>query len=248
MFIAAQSTFATYNMSEPQLPWLHVNQLDFPDVESAWDEPNGILAVGGDLSVARLVKAYCLGIFPWYNENEPILWWSPNPRCVLKPAEVRITKSLKKTINKQKFTISFNQAFEDVVDNCAAPRKVLNDDEVGTWISDEMKQAYLRLHQEGYAHSVEAWLEGELVGGLYGLAIGKVFFGESMFSKVTDASKVAFVTLCKTLEYNEFKLIDGQVYSPHLETLGFKLIPRTEFTQQLSTLTSPSEKTSFNLK
>jgi len=232
-------------MPDPQLTWLHVNQLDFPDVETAWEEPNGILAVGGDLSVSRLVKAYCLGIFPWYNENEPILWWSPDPRCVLKPGEVRITKSLKKTINKNRFTISYDQAFEAVVDNCAAPRKELNDDEVATWISAEMKQAYIHLHNEGYAHSVEAWLDGELVGGLYGLAIGKVFFGESMFSKVSDASKVAFVTLCKTLENKQFKLIDGQVYSPHLETLGFQLIARKEFTSVLSELTTPPVKTTF---
>jgi len=232
-------------MSDTQLPWLHRNQLSFPDIESAWEEPNGILAAGGDLSVPRLVKAYCLGIFPWYNENEPILWWSPDPRCVLKPADVRITKSLKKTINKKLFTITFDQAFEAVVDNCAAPRKELDDDEVGTWISADMKQAYLLLHQEGYAHSVEAWLDEELVGGLYGLAIGKVFFGESMFSKASDASKVAFVTLCKTLEKKQFALVDGQVYSPHLETLGFKLIPRTTFSGLLSKYTTPPVKITF---
>lgn len=233
-------------MPDPQLPWLHANQLDFPDVETAWNEPNGILAVGGDLSVSRLIKAYCLGIFPWYNENEPILWWSPDPRCVIQPADVRITKSLKKTIKKNKFTISFDQAFENVIDNCAAPRKELNEEQAGTWISDDMKQAYLRLHNEGYAHSVEAWLDGELVGGLYGLAIGKVFFGESMFSRVSDASKVAFVRLCHTLEQKQFKLIDGQVYSPHLETLGFRLIPRPEFTALLSVLTTPATKSSFD--
>ena len=233
-------------MSDPQLPWLHVNQLEFPNVETAWDEPNGILAVGGDLSVPRLVKAYCLGIFPWYNENEPILWWSPNPRCVLKPANVRITKSLKKTINKNKFTISYDQAFEAVIDACAVPRKDLDDDEVGTWISDEMKQAYLRLHNDGYAHSVEAWFDGELVGGLYGLAIGKVFFGESMFSKMTDASKIAFVSLCERLQKMGFELIDGQVYSPHLQSLGFELIPRKQFVIMLEEFTLPATRHTFD--
>lgn len=229
-------------MSEQHLPWLSLNSLEFPDVETAWEEPNGILAVGGDLSVPRLIEAYCHGVFPWYNENEPILWWSPDPRCVIEPGQVKISKSLKKTLNKNKFSITFDQCFEEVIDACAAPRKDLKEDEVGTWISDEMKQAYLRLHQQGYAHSVEAWFEDQLVGGLYGLAIGQVFFGESMFSKMTDASKAAFVTLCKKLEAESFQLIDGQVYSPHLETLGFKLIPRNKFVSMLQLYTDKREK------
>jgi len=230
-------------MSEQTLPWLALNKLEFPDVSTAWDEPNGILAVGGDLSEQRLIEAYCHGIFPWYNEEEPILWWSPDPRCVIKPDQVKVSRSLKKTLNKNKFSVTFDQCFERVIDACAAPRKELDDDEVGTWISDEMKQAYLRLHEEGYAHSVEVWLDNELVGGLYGLAIGKVFFGESMFSTVSDASKIAFVTLCKILKEKDFKLIDGQVYSPHLETLGFNLIPREDFIIQLNGLTRSRDKT-----
>ena len=232
-------------MSDQHIPWLHLNNLDFPDVETAWEEPNGILAVGGDLSEQRLIEAYCHGIFPWYNEGEPILWWSPNPRCIIKPDQVKISKSLKKTLNKHKFTVTFDKCFERVIDACAAPRKELANDEVGTWISDEMKQAYLRLHDQGYAHSVETWLDNELVGGLYGLAIGKVFFGESMFSVVSDASKIAFITLCKEVADMGFELIDGQVYSPHLETLGFHLVPRKDFVNQLSRLTKNREKYKF---
>lgn len=234
------------NMSDQHLPWIHVNKLEFPDVENAWKEPNGILAVGGDLSLPRLLTAYCHGIFPWYNEDEPILWWSPDPRCVIKPGEMRIPRSLRKTINKGKFSITFDQAFEAVIDACAAPRKQLTEGETGTWISDDMKQAYIRLFEAGYAHSVEAWLDNEIVGGLYGLAIGKVFFGESMFSRVTDASKVAFSRLCDVLVEKHFELIDGQVYSPHLETLGFKLIPRKEFVTLLDILTHPETKTSLS--
>lgn len=230
-------------MPEQQLPWLNINNNEFPDVTSAWEEPNGILAVGGDLSEERLIEAYCHGIFPWYNENEPILWWSPNPRCVIKPDQVKISKSLKKTLKKNVFKITYDQCFEKVIDACATPRKELDKDEAGTWISDDMKQAYLHLHEQGYAHSVEAWLDNELVGGLYGLAIGKVFFGESMFSIVSDASKIAFVTLCKTLQEKHFSLIDGQVYSPHLETLGFNLIPRSDFINILRQNTSGREKT-----
>jgi len=233
-------------MSQQQLPWLNLNNYEFPDVTTAWEEPNGILAVGGDLSAQRLIEAYCHGIFPWYNEDEPILWWSPNPRCVIKPDQVKISKSLKKTLNKGKFAVTFDQSFEKVIDACAAPRKELTDDEAGTWISDDMKLAYLRLHEQGYAHSVEVWLDNKLVGGLYGLAIGEVFFGESMFSIASDASKVAFSTLCKALEKNNFKLIDGQVYSPHLETLGFNMIPRKDFINQLNELTDTREKTDFN--
>ena len=233
-------------MSQQQLPWLNLNNYEFPDVTTAWEEPNGILAVGGDLSAQRLIEAYCHGIFPWYNEDEPILWWSPNPRCVIKPEQVKISKSLKKTLNNNKFSVTFDQCFEKVIDACAAPRKELDKEEAGTWISDEMKQAYLRLHEQGYAHSVEAWSDNELVGGLYGLAIGKVFFGESMFSIASDASKVAFATLCKTLEENSFKIIDGQVYSPHLKTLGFNMIPREDFINQLDELTGHREKTYFN--
>lgn len=230
-------------MPEKHIPWLQLNTLDFPDVNNAWEEPNGILAAGGDLSVARLINAYCQGIFPWYNEGEPILWWSPDPRCVLIPSELRVSKSLKKTIKKQKYTITFDRCFSDVISACALPREEISDDETGTWISDEMQQAYIKLHNAGYAHSVECWLDDELVGGLYGLAIGKVYFGESMFSKANDASKVAFVALCEKLNDNDFQLIDGQVDSPHLRTLGFQLIKREDFVSKLAQLTKDKEKT-----
>ena len=233
-------------MNQKYIPWLSTDNDEFPDVETAWKEPNGILVAGGDLSVNRLVNAYCHGIFPWYNEEEPILWWSPDPRCVLIPAEIKLSKSLRKAINKKKFKVTINQCFDDVVAACAAPRKALDDNQTGTWISDEMRQAYNKLHQAGYAHSVECWSGDKLVGGLYGLAIGKVFFGESMFSRETDASKVAFATFCEELIQKGFELIDGQVYSPHLETLGFQLIPRKEFIVRLNCLTADKEKLTVN--
>lgn len=229
-------------MSEKHIPWLQLNSLEFPDVNNAWKDPNGILAAGGDLSVERLINAYCQGIFPWYNEGEPILWWSPDPRCVLNPSELKVSKSLKKTIKKQKYTITFDKCFKDVISACALPREEISDNETGTWISDEMQQAYIQLHKAGYAHSVECWLDDELVGGLYGLAIGKVYFGESMFSKASDASKVAFATLCEKLKDNDFELIDGQVDSPHLITLGFQLIKREDFVRKLTKLTKDKEK------
>jgi len=232
-------------MSDKHIPWVDPDKIEFPDLEQAWDDPNGILAAGGDLSVDRLVTAYCLGIFPWFNEDDPILWWSPDPRCVLRPKELKISKSLKKVINKNKFRISFDQCFDDVLKACASPRKVSGRDETGTWISEEMRLAYNKLHNAGYAHSIECWLDDKLVGGLYGLAIGKVFFGESMFSRENDASKVAFYHLCKVLIERNFKLIDGQVHSPHLETLGFKLIPRQQFAKELALLTASKEKSIF---
>ena len=201
----------------------------FPDVELALHEPDGLLAVGGDLTVERLISAYQNGIFPWYSEGQPILWWSPDPRMVLKPSEIKISRSLAKTIRKHKFKITLDNDFENVIHSCSKPRleKGLLQDE--TWILDDMIDAYIKMHKLGYAHSVECWLDDNLVGGLYGIAIGNVFFGESMFSKVTDASKTAFVFLTKQLEQWGFKLIDCQVYTPHLESLGAYLIPRKEF-------------------
>lgn len=229
-------------MPEKHIPWLQPNSHDFPDVSEAWEEPDGILAAGGDLSISRLVNAYRHGIFPWYNEGEPILWWSPNPRCVLIPNEIKVSKSLGKIIRSGKFIVTFNQCFSKVIASCASPRETIEDGETGTWISNEMQQAYIELHKSGHAHSVECWLDDQLVGGLYGLAIGKVFFGESMFSAVSNASKVAFATLCEKLKENDFQLIDGQVYSNHLSTLGFKLIDREEFVDQLSLLTENNTK------
>ncbi|MDH5423800.1 MAG: leucyl/phenylalanyl-tRNA--protein transferase [Gammaproteobacteria bacterium] len=233
-------------MSKNYIPWIDPEKLEFPPVSEAWDEPNGILAAGGDLSEARLIEAYCHGVFPWYNEDEPILWWSPNPRCVLKPADLKVSKSLRKTINKKKYAITFDHCFSEVISACATGREAADSHSSGTWISAEMKQAYIGLHQSGYAHSVECWLGKQLVGGLYGLAIGKVFFGESMFSRENDASKVAFATLCEKLTIKGFELIDGQVYSPHLETLGFTLIERSEFVASLKNLTNKREKSIFN--
>ncbi|MDH5517748.1 MAG: leucyl/phenylalanyl-tRNA--protein transferase [Gammaproteobacteria bacterium] len=232
-------------MQKKTIPWLDPESLEFPDVESAWKEPNGILAAGGDLSVERLVSAYCHGIFPWYNEDEPILWWSPEPRCVLIPSQFKLSKSLKKTIRKNIFKVTFNQCFEQVMSACAEARTKPNGDVTGTWISTEIQQAYHNLHRAGYAHSIECWKDGQLVGGLYGLAIGQVFFGESMFSRVSNASKVAFAKLCDQLVLQDFKLIDGQVYSPHLETLGFQLMPRTEFIDILNRFVDEKKLTAF---
>ena len=201
----------------------------FPDVELALSEPDGLLAVGGDLTIERLVTAYQQGIFPWYSEGQPILWWSPDPRMILIPNEIKISRSLAKTIRKQKFTITIDQDFENVIRSCSKPRFEKGQLQNETWILDDMISAYNNLHEAGYAHSVECWQDDKLVGGLYGIAIGKVFFGESMFSNISDASKTAFVFLSKQLEQWDFKLIDCQVYTSHLESLGAKLIPRQQF-------------------
>lgn len=200
---------------------------EFPPVEQALTEPDGLLAVGGDLSPTRLLKAYKHGVFPWYNPGEPILWWSPNPRLVLFPDRLRISRSLHKAIRNGGFRISFDQAFGQVVDACSAPRK----EEKGTWITPEMKTAYNRLHHLGFAHSVECWHEERLVGGLYGVAIGRVFFGESMFHRHNNASKVAFVRLVHWLMDWNYALIDCQVRTDHLISLGAEEIPRKRFVQ-----------------
>lgn len=201
----------------------------FPPIEQALLEPDGLLAVGGDLSPQRLLNAYQHGIFPWYSEDEPILWWSPDPRCVLFPEKLKISRSLRKTLRKQLFELRMDTAFEAVMRACAKSRP----NQQGTWISNDMLRAYVHMHELGFAHSVECWQDGQLVGGLYGMAIGKVFFGESMFSHKTDASKVALVYLCEYLMEQGFKLIDSQVYTQHLESLGAELIPRSEFAELL---------------
>lgn len=205
------------------------NKTSFPDVELALREPDGLLAIGGDLSIERLIAAYQQGIFPWYSEGQPVLWWSPDPRMVLKPEDIKVSRSLAKTIRKQDFEITFDQDFRNVISACSKPRLEKGVQQGETWILDEMIEAYVKLHEAGYAHSVECWKENKLVGGLYGLAIGKVFFGESMFSRVSDASKVAFVFLSQQLERWGFKLIDCQVYTSHLESLGASMIPRKQF-------------------
>ena len=199
----------------------------FPDPENAEQDPDGLLAVGGDLTPARLLNAYRRGIFPWFGEHDPILWWSPDPRMVLFPDRLRISRSLGKTLRRNKFGVSFDQAFSSVVRACAAPRE----NEPGTWLCAEMIQAYERLHQCGVAHSAEVWHSDELVGGLYGIALGRIFFGESMFSRISDASKVAFVKLVERLHRAGYELIDCQVYTRHLESLGAELILRKEFQQ-----------------
>lgn len=206
----------------------------FPPLHFALEEPNGLLAVGGDLSPQRLLNAYSHGIFPWYSEGEPILWWSPAPRAVLFPNELHIGRSLKKRIRQQPFSVTLNQEFEAVVAACAAPRK--DHQSNGTWITQEMRHAYINLHQLGYAHSVECWQEGELVGGLYGIQIGQLFCGESMFTLVSDASKIALVTLLTEFRAGEVGMIDIQMMSPHMEQLGAREISRITFQQQLAQL------------
>ena len=201
----------------------------FPPVEQAEIEPNGLLAVGGDLSSVRLLNAYRSGIFPWYSDDQPILWWSPDPRMVLYPDRLKISRSLAKTLRNRQFVVTFDRAFARVMTACSAPRKK----EQGTWITPEMLAAYRELHRIGYAHSVEVWFEEELVGGLYGVSLGCVFFGESMFSIERDASKVALVHLTRLLKERGFQLIDCQVYSPHLVSLGAEEIERTRFCQEL---------------
>ena len=210
--------------------------LCFPPVELA--TPEGLLAVGGDLSSERLLQAYRQGIFPWYNPGQPILWWSPDPRTVLFPEKLKVSRSLAKTLRRSACRITMDTAFEQVIDACAAPRR--SNPAGGTWITSGMRAAYCRLHREGYAHSVEVWSESALVGGLYGVSLGGVFFGESMFSRQTDASKVALTRLVQQLRAWAFSVIDCQVASPHLFTLGAEEIPRQAFLALLETaLTQP---------
>jgi len=197
----------------------------FPELCFALSEPNGLLAAGGDLEPQRLLVAYRRGIFPWFSEGQPVLWWSPDPRAVLLPQEIKVSRSLRKTLRRGIFQITQDTAFGDVIRGCASPRP----NDMGTWITEEMVEAYCRLHSMGYAHSVECWHEGELVGGLYGVALGQVFFGESMFSRMSDASKVALVRLREL----GFELIDCQVPNDHLASLGAREIPREDFTRLL---------------
>ncbi|MEQ8231818.1 MAG: leucyl/phenylalanyl-tRNA--protein transferase [Gammaproteobacteria bacterium] len=203
---------------------------DFPPTTQALDDPQGLLAIGGDLGPARLLAAYRRGIFPWYSDGQPILWWSPEPRAVLAPHEVRVSRSLAKRLRNGGFSIDYDTDFAAVIAACAAR----HDGAEGTWITDDMRSAYLTLHRGGYAHSVECRHDGELVGGLYGVAIGRVFFGESMFSRRRDASKVAFVHLCRLLEGWGYALIDCQLPTAHLASLGARLVLRGPFEQALA--------------
>lgn len=201
----------------------------FPPLHKALKEPNGLLAFGGCLSPQRIVNAYRHGVFPWFNPGEPILWWSPDPRLVLFPDQLNISRSLAKTLRKQRFEIRYDTAFRQVIDACAAPRS----EDGGTWITNDIRQAYVTLHHLGIAHSCEAWLDGQLVGGLYGIAMGQVFFGESMFHRKTDASKVVFAQLVRQLSAWGYQVIDCQVSSEHLLSLGAAEIPRSRFVELL---------------
>ena len=219
------------------IPWLGPES-PFPPLETALARPNGLLAVGGDLSPSRLIDAYRRGIFPWFNEGEPILWWSPDPRMVLFPQELKISRSLRKTLKRGNYEIRADSAFKQVMEACAAPRG----DQAGTWIHAEMIAAYGRLHEMGMAHSMETWIEGELVGGLYGVGQGKMFFGESMFFRVSDASKIAFVHLVTQLQRWGFEMIDCQMKTEHLASLGAREISRKEFRQKLKELVHYPER------
>jgi len=209
---------------------LHVltDELWFPPADDAGEE--GLLALGGDLSVDRLLLAYRSGLFPWFNEDEPPLWWCPDPRCVLFPGELYVSKSMKQLFKRKAFAVTYNNAFEEVIRQCGETRM----DQEGTWITEDIVDAYTELHQLGYAISVEAWNKEELVGGLYGIRLGHIFFGESMFSKESNASKYAFITLVQQLQKEGVVLIDCQVHTPHLESLGARMIPRKEFLQIVS--------------
>jgi leucyl/phenylalanyl-tRNA--protein transferase len=214
------------------IPWLD-SKSPFPPIETALQEPNGLLAAGGDLSPQRIVDAYRHGIYPWYSKGQPLLWWSPDPRMVLYTNEYRLSRSLAKRIRRRDFDVRVDTAFGPVIDACAS---VVRDAQDGTWITQEMAVAYRRLHALGYAHSVEAWRGGELVGGLYGLALGRVFFGESMFSHESDASKVALAGLVSVLARQGVPLIDCQQETDHLASMGARPIPRPEFALALTEL------------
>jgi leucyl/phenylalanyl-tRNA--protein transferase len=226
------------------IPWL-TEQEEFPPVARALLEPNGLLAAGGGLAPERLLAAYRLGIFPWYSGNQPVLWWSPDPRMVLFPAEFRMPRSLGKRLRRHDYEIRVDSAFTEVMHGCALPRS----DGAGTWITQDMIDAYYRLHQLGYAHSIETWIDGKLAGGLYGMAIGRAFFGESMFARVSDASKIAFAHLVHQLARWQFGMIDCQMNTAHLARFGAREIPRTEFSQNLTELVNyPSTTISWQFE
>lgn len=213
------------------IPWLDPDQ-PFPPIRLALQEPNGLLAAGGDLSLKRLIEAYRHGIFPWYSEGQPVLWWSPDPRMVLYPPEVAISRSLRKRLRRRDYEIRADTCFSEVMRACAEPR----DAQSGTWITDDMLSAYAALHAAGLAHSIETWVDGELAGGLYGVAVGAVFFGESMFTRADDASKLALAYLARQLERWHFGMIDCQMATAHLASLGAREIPRKDFLRALSEL------------
>ncbi|GAB3381194.1 leucyl/phenylalanyl-tRNA--protein transferase [Spongiibacter taiwanensis] len=209
----------------PSIAWLDPVDLRFPPLEHATQEPNGLLAAGGDLRLERLLEAYRRGIFPWYEEGQPILWWSPDPRSVLFPTRLKVNRSLTKALKRAPYHCTTDRTFSEVIDQCAA----VSARRPGTWITDDMRQAYLSLHKAGRAHSVEVWLGEDLIGGLYGVAMGKVFFGESMFSLAPNGSKIALCALCEWLMARDFAVIDCQVGNPYLTSMGAEEIPRRNF-------------------
>lgn len=204
------------------------DEIIFPPPQ--WANEQGILAIGGDLQPERLLLAYEKGIFPWYSEDEPIIWWSPDPRFVLRSSNLKVSKSMKQVLRSEKFQITFDQNFSDVIQNC---QQIKRKGQPGTWITNPMYEAYIKLHELGYAHSVEVWENAELVGGLYGISLGRAFFGESMFSKVSNASKTGFIHLVNTLKRHHFELIDCQVYTQHLARFGAEEIHRSDFLAEL---------------
>lgn len=213
------------------IAWLE-RDTPFPPLTAALKRPNGLLAAGGDLSPERLLDAYRHGIFPWFSESEPILWWSPDPRMVLFPEELKISRSLAKALRNRAYEVRLDAAFDAIVSGCAAPRP----GQPGTWITPAMHSAYSRLHALGYAHSAGTWIDGELAGGLYGVAIGRMFFGESMFARATDASKIAFACMVRLLKARNFGLIDCQMHTEHLASLGAREIPRAAFCRRVAEL------------
>lgn len=217
------------------IPWLRPDDPPsaFPPIETALGDPDGLLCAGGDLAPERLIEAYRRGIFPWYSAGQPILWWSPDPRTVLYPSELHVSRSLAKTLRRGRLTTTADQAFDTVIEGCADSRRRPE----GTWITPQMRAAYLRLHELGYAHSVEVWDGDRLAGGIYGVALGRAFFGESMFSAVPDASKVGICALSHALQERNYQLIDCQVASPHLASLGARSLPRREFLRALAAAT-----------
>ncbi|NJD35571.1 MAG: leucyl/phenylalanyl-tRNA--protein transferase [Betaproteobacteria bacterium] len=214
------------------IPWLGKEPI-FPPLDTALAEPNGLLAAGGDLSPQRLLAAYRNGIFPWYSAGEPILWWSPDPRMVLFPDDLKISASLAKNLRNADYEVRLDTAFDEVIQACAGTPR---DGQAGTWITTEMQQAYRALHRLGYAHSVETWIAGKLAGGLYGIALGQAFYGESMFSHARDASKIALAHLCAHLRWRGFGIIDCQMETAHLASLGARPIPRRDFAARLDEL------------
>lgn len=226
-------------MSNNRVIWLGSDDPpnSFPPVSSALTEPDGLLAAGGDLNADRLLYAYRHGIFPWYDEGQPLLWWSPDPRCVFMPGDYRVSRRLRQEVRRSSAEIRVNTAFGDVVRQCAGPRK----SEQGTWITPAIMTAFDELHEQGWAHSIEVWESSELIGGLYGLAIGRVFFGESMFSRQPNASKMALLFVANRLDAGEIDLLDCQVVSAHLMSLGARTTARSDFISQLETACEPAK-------